>query len=69
MSAGKRQLEPLDPIVAGALFTLLVVLVVTIVGSVIFASWQILVGGIGLAVIAFGYACLAQVQRSNRDKD
>jgi len=69
VTAPKRQPEPLDPVVAVALFVLLVVLVTTGVLAIIFTSWQVLVAGIGAAVIVFGYVCLAQNQRGGRPRD
>lgn len=68
MTTPKRQPEPLDPIVAVSLFVLLVVIVGSVVGAILASSWQLLVIGAGLAVIIFGYICLASNQRQGRTK-
>lgn len=69
MTTPKRQPEKLDSVVAVSLFFLLVVIVAALVLAIIFASWKVLVVGAGVAVVVFGYACLANNQRSNRPRD
>lgn len=68
MTTPKRQPEPLDPIVAVSLFVLLVVIVGAVVGAILASSWQLLVIGAGLAVIIFGYICLANNQRQGKPR-
>lgn len=66
MTGLKRPAEPLPVAVARAVFILLVTFVATIVVSVVLLSWQVLVIGLGLTLVAFGYLFLESNQAQRK---
>lgn len=64
----KGPAEPLAVPVARAVFLLIVAFVGTIVVSLVLLSWQALVIGLGLTLVAFGYLILEANQAAKPPK-
>lgn len=60
--------EPLPVAVARAVFLLIVAFVATVVVSVVLLSWQALVIGLGVTLVAFGYLILEANQAAKPPK-
>jgi len=60
--------EPLPVAVARAVFLLIVAFVGTVVVSIVLLSWQALVIGLGVTLVAFGYLILEANQAAKPPK-
>lgn len=60
--------EPLPVAVARAVFLLIVAFVATVVVAVVLLSWQALVIGLGVTLVAFGYLILEANQAAKPPK-